>query len=89
MNVIAALDKILSYQVLGLSVFMYLGIFALLSLLLTVYLAKNKKPKGFFMKWHHYMVVVSLFLALLHAVSGILVTGLIGAQIINTVLITN
>ena len=78
MNVIATLFEILSYQVLGLSVFMYLGIFALLSLLLTAYLARNRKPKGFFMKWHHYMVVLSLFLALLHAVSGILVTRLIG-----------
>lgn len=78
MNIIATLDKILSYQVLGISVFMYLGIFALLSLLLTAYLAKNRQPKGAFMKWHHYMVVLSLFLALFHAVSGILVTRLIG-----------
>lgn len=78
MNVIETLGKILSYQVLGLSVFMYLGIFALLSLILTAYLAKNRQPKGFFMKWHHYLVVLSLFLALLHAVSGLLVTGLIG-----------
>ena len=78
MNVITILNKILSHQVLGVSVFIYLGIFALLSLLLTVYLARNRKPKGFFMKWHHYLVVLSLFLALLHAVSGFLVTGLIG-----------
>jgi len=78
MNVIATLAEILSYQVLGLSVFMYLGIFALLSLLLTAYLAKYRKPNGFFMKWHHYMVVLSLCLALLHAVSGILATRLIG-----------
>ena len=78
MNVIAALATILSYQVLGLSAFMYLGIFAFLSLLLTTYLAKSRKPKGFFMKWHHHMVGISLFLALLHAVSGILVTRLAG-----------
>ena len=78
MNVITILNKILSHQVLGVSVFIYLGILALLSLLLTAYLAKNRQPKGFFMKWHHYLVVLSLFLALLHAVSGILVTGLIG-----------
>jgi hypothetical protein len=77
MNLIALLDEILSHQVLGISVFMYLGIFALLSLLLTAYLAKKRKPKGSFMKWHHYIVVLSLFLALSHAISGILVTGLI------------
>jgi mono/diheme cytochrome c family protein len=78
MNVIATLDKILSYQILDISVFMYLGIFALLSLLLTAYLAKQRKPKGSFMKWHHYMVVLSLFLALFHAVSGFLVTRPVG-----------
>jgi hypothetical protein len=78
MNVITILNKFLSHQVLGVSVFIYLGIFALLSLLLTAYLAKKRKPKGFFMKWHHYLVVLSVFLALLHAVSGILVTRLIG-----------
>jgi energy-coupling factor transporter transmembrane protein EcfT len=74
MNAIAMLDQILSHQVLGISVFMYLGIFALLSLLLAAYLAYARKPKGSFMKWHHSMVGVSLFLALLHAVSAILVT---------------
>ena len=78
MNVITILNKFLSHQALGVSVFIYLGIFALLSLLLTAYLAKNRQPRGSFMKWHHYMVVLSLFLALLHAVSGILVTRLIG-----------
>ncbi len=78
MNAIGTLDEILSHQVLGISVFMYLGIFALLSLLLTAYLAEKRKPRQSFMKWHHYMVVLSLILALLHALSGILVTGLIG-----------
>jgi Cytochrome C oxidase, cbb3-type, subunit III len=74
MNTMGTLDEILSHQVLGISVFMYLGIFALLSLLLTAYLAYTRKPKGTFMKWHHSMVGVSLFLALLHGISGILVT---------------
>jgi mono/diheme cytochrome c family protein len=78
MNVIAPLAKILSHQVLGLSVFMYLGILALLSLLVTAYLARQRKPNGYFMKWHHYLVVLSLSLALLHAVSGLLATRLIG-----------
>ena len=78
MNVIAMLDEILSHQVLGISVFMYLGIFALLSLLLTAYLAQKRKPRQSFMKWHHNMVVLSLILVLLHGISGILVTGLIG-----------
>jgi hypothetical protein len=78
MHVMATLAAILSHQVLGLSVFIYLGILALLSLLLTAYFAKQRKPSGFFMKWHHSMVALSLFLALLHAVSGILATRRIG-----------
>jgi mono/diheme cytochrome c family protein len=79
MNIQVKLDEILSHQVFGISVFMYLGIFALFSLLLTAYLAKARKPKGSFMRWHHYMVLLSLFLALIHAVSGILVMRPIGA----------
>jgi len=68
----------LSYQVFGISVFIYLGIFALLSLLLTAYLAITRKPRASFMKWHHYMVGLSIFLVLLHAFSGMIVTGSIG-----------
>jgi mono/diheme cytochrome c family protein len=78
MNILAKLNEILSHQVFGISLFIYLGIFALLSLLLTAYLAKSRKPKGSFMKWHHYMVVLSLVLALLHAASGILVIRPLG-----------
>jgi len=78
MNVITVLDNILSYQIVGISVFIYLGIFALLSILSTAYLALVRKPRASFMKWHHYMVGLSIFLALLHAFSGILVTRSIG-----------
>ena len=80
MNALGTLDEILSHQVLGISVFIYVGIFALLSLFLTAYLAYTRKPKGTFIKWHHSMVAISLFLALLHAASGILVTRPIGGM---------
>ena len=68
------LENITYFQILGRPLIMYIGLATLLSLFFTAYIAvMNKKGvKRINFKWHPKMAGISLTLATIHALLGIL-----------------
>ena len=65
------LDGIIYYQIFGAPLLLYLGILALLSILITAMIALRKATRST-VRWHHGMAFLSIGLALIHGTIGIL-----------------
>ena len=68
------LNNITYFMILGKPLMMYLGILVLLCFLFTAYIgASNLKAKGKIpLKWHFIMAKISICLAIVHAILGVL-----------------
>jgi hypothetical protein len=75
------LNEIAYYQIFGFPVMMYTGIIAFFSLLFTAIAALRMRHGRFSMKWHHRMVVITLIVAMVHGMIGLLSEGEIGTGI--------
>jgi cytochrome c6 len=67
------------YEVFGITLITYLGIFAFLSLSATVLIAtRKKKGSRLAFKWHHHTAVITIILVAIHGIFGLLIGDTIG-----------
>ncbi|HMK50367.1 MAG TPA: cytochrome c [Thermodesulfovibrionales bacterium] len=64
-------DAIIYYRIFGIPVLLYVGGFALLSILITAAIALRRVTRSS-IRWHHRMAFLSIGLALLHGTMGLL-----------------
>jgi len=73
------LTKITYYQIFGISLITYLGIFALLLFAATALVAiRNKRGSRLLFKWHHRLATISIIVAFTHGILGLLGGDTIG-----------
>jgi hypothetical protein len=70
------LTNITYFNIFGKPLIMYIGIFTLLSMIITALIPVLKKKNGTRLipfKWHSRMAIVSIIFAVLHGILGILI----------------
>lgn len=65
------LDGIIFYRIFGMPLLLYLGIFALVSILVTAAIALRRITRSS-VRWHHRMAYLSIGLALVHGTLGLM-----------------